>query len=131
MNPTNYGNSRKGDKNTNLDNFQAIKTKVVLFAVNLLPWGILLVSILALKESDVMLASGLLAAALSLFAFQRLMQQIPHTLTVLWRRNIIAERPNFCSDEAEAEEELRKIVPSSRSPQLISEFYKYVSNFRF
>lgn len=58
-----------------------------------LPWGLLLVAIAGLAVTrdpgELMFASGLVAAALSLFAFRVLIRRIRETFEELWHRGIV------------------------------------------
>jgi hypothetical protein len=83
-----------------LRTFQAVRNPILWWLLLLLPWSIFL-ALLALGiislyypffpagPGTVMFMSGLIAAALSLVAFQVLMQRIPRALGTLWSRGLI------------------------------------------
>lgn len=52
----------------------------------------------SLEAGEVMYITGWATAALSLYAFHRLMKQIPRTFLILWERKIIASSPNQTED---------------------------------
>jgi len=76
------------------ENFKAIRNPVLHYALLLFPWLILLIIVYILANYPlipgvIMYISGMLAAALSLFAFSVLIKMIPETFRNLWRREII------------------------------------------
>lgn len=87
-----------------LSNFQAIRNPALSWTLKVLPFAVLALAVGALNADDPMFATGLAAAALSLFAFGSLMKRIPYTFRALWNRNIIAERTNAPSVEKLADE---------------------------
>ena len=86
-----------------LDTFQGIKIRILRWALWLLLCFILpimiVIFILYYNPTDnpgvVMYISGMVAAALSLFAFQLLMKRIPETFGALWYRKIIVDNPTI------------------------------------
>jgi hypothetical protein len=99
-----------------------VEDKILLWTLKALPWAILPFSLLALLERDPMLASGLLASALSLFAFEILMRQINYTLGSLWKRNIIRDR--YGSEDKLDNNRLPEYP--TRSPELESKYQKFI-----
>lgn len=76
------------------EDFKAIRDPILRYALLLFPWLILLIIIYILANYPlvpgvIMYTSGMLAAALSLFAFSVLIKMIPETFRNLWRREII------------------------------------------
>ena len=76
------------------EDFKAIRNPILRYALLLFPWLILLIIIYILANYPliagvVMYTSGMLAAALSLFAFSVLIKMIPETFRNLWRRKIV------------------------------------------
>jgi hypothetical protein len=71
--------------------------RVILYA---LPWAILVYILIYMAQfdGDVLFVTALFTAALALFAFQMLMQQIPGAFDVLWGRKIIASRSSNSVD---------------------------------
>jgi hypothetical protein len=83
-----------------LKTFHAVRNPILWWLLLLLPWPIfltlLVLGIVSLhyplfpgEPGTVMFMSGLIAAALSLVAFQVLMQRIPSALGTLWSRGVI------------------------------------------
>lgn len=80
--------------------FQAVKNPILCWLLLLLPWGIflalLVLGMVSIRQTviptgpgTVMFTSGLIAAALSLVAFQVLMHRIPRVLATLSNRSLI------------------------------------------
>ncbi len=78
---------------TALSEFQAIENRALRTGLALLPWLTIAVGIIVLIGDphgfDIMLATGLAAAALALLGFQYLMQLIPQTFHSIWSRRIV------------------------------------------
>lgn len=74
-----------------LKRFQGIRSRRLRWVLRILSWVPFLVIAIAFVKSlaDPMFVSGMLAASLSLFAFQLLMRHIPETLGTLWKRDVI------------------------------------------
>jgi len=93
-----------------LESFQGVRGHALHWVLRLLPWLILclliVLGIVVLKLCDLMFISGSVAAALSLFAFQILMQRIPETLGTIWNRNLIATHPTIGLGGASPTEEV-------------------------
>lgn len=88
-----------------LESFQGVQSRALRWALRFLPWLMLLVTTVRLTAfevgpGNVMYFSGIVAAALSLFAFQVLMQRIPETFRILWDRNTVRARPKRPTDAA-------------------------------
>jgi hypothetical protein len=88
-----------------LGTFQSVRTRFIRSMLQILPWIILVVVIIAFEASDLiflaaptstagifMYITGMLSVALCLLAFQILMQKIPEILATLWNRSIIESR---------------------------------------
>ncbi|WP_407355181.1 hypothetical protein [Methanolobus sp. WCC5] len=79
-----------------LESFRSIRSPFMRWTLHLLPWAILLTIPLIIANyganaSIVMYVTGLLTAALSLFAFRLLMKKIPQAFSTIWDRKIIVE----------------------------------------
>jgi hypothetical protein len=100
---TNEGPSPTNLITERLQTFQAVRNPILWWLLLLLPWSIflalLVLGIVSLHypffpagPGTAMFMSGLIAAALSLIAFQVLMQHIPRTLGTLWSRRVISTK---------------------------------------
>jgi hypothetical protein len=92
-----------------LEQFQSIQNRVFRQILSILPWLILgllvVVGLIVLRYYDPMFISGVVTAALSLFAFQVLMQRIPETLLIVWRRSLLAPLVSSRIEEDSREKE--------------------------
>lgn len=111
-----------------LETFQAVRSRAARWVLRLLPWIILswviLVEIVISKASDPMHISGMVAAALSLFASQFLMQRIPEILGTLWNRNLIASKPTTDLDGANPTEEVLNTTANPSKPAPVEDTYR-------
>ncbi len=117
-----------------LDSFQGVRNRVLRWVLRLLPWVILLLVIVIFIKYDhrapgtVMYITGMVAAALSLFAFQLLMGLIPETLSALWNRRIIVNQPEMVLVDAKITEEVfNPDNNGSDSSQLENQYLEYIS----
>ena len=82
-----------------LETFQGVENRILRRFLLLLPWFILLIVVVNLQNYGftdipakvVMWTTGMVAAALSLFALHSLMKRIPETLGILWDRRIVSD----------------------------------------
>ena len=122
-----------------LETFQGIQSRILHWVLWLLPCFILSISIVIFilypdpldNPGVVMYISGMVAAALSLFAFQLLMKRIPETFSALWYRKIIVDKPTIVLFDANTTEEaLSSINNSSNSAQIEIEkqYLKYIND---
>ncbi len=115
-----------GRMNQALDEFQGVKNIILRWILLALPWFILvlilvIVIILKLTSNLVMFITGMVTAAISLFAFQYLMKLIPRTLCIIWNRKIITNDVSDVSREIMTDL-VRKIMANGYS------HYKVVAN---
>lgn len=118
-----------GSLNEVFQSFRGIQSRLLRWVLQFLPWLMILVTIIRLTAftvvpGNVMYFSGILAAALSLLAFQVLMRRIPDTFRTLWDRNIISIRLKDPDDKTDP--------PSTpkASPIPVEEHYrKFIDHF--
>ncbi|WP_129582645.1 hypothetical protein [Methanolobus psychrotolerans] len=89
-------NDSTHDLKQELETFKSIRSAFMKWTLYLLPWAILITIIFIILNYQVnagriMYITGLLTAAMSLFAFQILMQKIPRTFKTIWDRKIVIE----------------------------------------
>ncbi len=114
-----------------------VRRPVLQFLLYGLPWAILIVLVIemvqsftdpTLKPSDIdwLLFSAQFTAALALFAFQMLMQQIPEAFDVLWSRDIIAlkQTPKPAAPEIQAPKAADNADGSS--PGLVRQYADFI-----
>lgn len=119
-----------------LEIFQGVQSRILRWVLWLLPYFISLIVIIILiyynptdNPGVVMYISGMVAAAVSLFAFHFLMKRIPETFGALWDRKIIVDRPTIVLFDANTTEEvINSINNSSNSAQLEEQYRKYIND---
>ena len=120
-----------------LETFQGIENQILRRFLLLLPWLILLIVVVNLQtyvSTDipvgvVMWTTGMVAAALSLFALHVLMDRISETLVALWSRKIIVDKSAmFFVDVNMTKEDLNATNDSSISIQLEEKYRKYIND---
>lgn len=118
--PLSEGNLPASDSVTQaLETFQGVQSRALRQVLRLLPWVLLAgvaLDTVVFKAGDPMFNSGIVAAALSLFAFQVLMWRIPETLGTIWSRNLIAAQPTKDSTE--------KVLNSTANPSPLEDQYR-------
>jgi hypothetical protein len=111
-----------------LESFQGIQSRVLHWVLQLLPWFVLcllvVVGILILRLREPMFISGSVAAALSLFAFQVLLQRIPETLGTIWNRKLVAARLTADLDDASPTEEALDSTANPSNPVPLEAQYR-------
>lgn len=91
-----------------LQGFEGFQIRAFRRILRWLPWVILallvIVGLIVLKLRDPMFVSGVVAAVLSLFAFQVLLRRIPETLGAIWDRELVGVRdaPHGDDDSADS-----------------------------
>lgn len=104
---------------------QPIRSSILRVILYGLPWAILILLLIYLTQfKDVLFFTALIAAAMTLFAFQMLMQQVPEVFDILWSRNIIALKANPQSSS------VVQTIPSSvgaETPDLRQMFADYLT----
>ena len=121
-----------------LDTFQGIQSRILRGVLWLLPCLlipiIIVILILYYNPTDnpgiVMYISGMVAAALSLFAFHLLMKRIPETFGALWNRKIIVDKSTIALfDSNTTDEAVSSIDNSSNSTQIETEIEEQYLNY--
>ena len=121
-----------------LDTFQGIQSRILRWVLWLLPCFIIPIIIVILllyynptdNPGIVMYISGMVAAALSLFAFHLLMKRIPETFGALWNRKIIVDKSTIALFDANTTDEaLSSINNSSNSAQIEMEIEVQYRNY--
>jgi hypothetical protein len=96
-------NDSMDDVKQELQAFKSIRSAFMKWTLYILPWAILITIIFIIfnypvNAGRIMYITGLLTAAMSLFAFQILMQKIPLTFKTIWDRKIVVECESVSSD---------------------------------
>jgi hypothetical protein len=104
--------------------FKSIRNPVLDKTVHFLPWALLVGStIVTIMVDDPMLTTGIIAAALSLLAFQYLMELVPKSLDAICNRGVLTLRRS--SDEARTAE----LTSCSQPPVLLSQCRNFIEDF--
>ncbi len=118
-----------------LENFKAVQNPILHVVLLLLPWLILLTILIIYMrpnkphDEEVIRVSGMLAAALSLFALHILMNMIPETVRKVWARNIIVEA-SFSDSLQRVEEGKDSKVTALSSRQLEDRFHQFMQKLQ-
>lgn len=134
------GADRKESLKDICNNFETVRNPILHSILFLLPWLILLIIIYILANlkfltevlslsSVVMFISGMLTAALSLFAFQVLMKKIPETFCKIWNKNIIVEA-SFSDSPEKIVEGRDSRTTDKASKQLEERFSQFMQKLR-
>ncbi|MCD4806870.1 MAG: hypothetical protein K8R13_04755 [Methanococcoides sp.] len=120
-----------------LETFQGVENQILRRFLLLMPWFILIIVVVNLQTYGftdipagvIMWTTGMVAAALSLFALNVLMDRIRETLVALWSRKIIVDKPTmFFVDVDMTWEDINTTNDSSISIQLEKKYVKYIND---
>jgi hypothetical protein len=120
-----------------LETFQGVENQILRRFLLLLPFFILVIVVVNLQiygftdipVGVVMWTTGMVAAVLSLFALDLLMDRIRETLCTLWSRKIIVDKPAmFFVDVDMTREDINASDDSPISIQLEEKYRKYIND---
>ncbi len=116
-----------------LGRFQGVQNSVLRWVLWLLPWVIMILVIVIFIKYDhrapgtIMYITGMIAAALSLFTFQFLMELIPETLSAMWNRKIMVDQPGMVLVNAKMTEDVfNPDNNASGSSRLENQYLEYI-----